>query len=64
MSQKQKSRFKSVKCPRCGKKRLFDVDPSKGGDIEIKCEQCKTVIHIECKDGKIRKEIRTEQIGA
>ena len=60
MRQTQKSQYKKVRCPRGGNKRLFDLDPLQGGDIHIKCQTCKTIIHIQCKDGKIR----TEQIGA
>lgn len=57
--------YKRVKCPCCKNKRLFDMNPDGGGDIEIKCEQCGNIIRIVALNGIINKQkICTEQIGA
>ena len=50
---------KSVGCPCCKNKRLFDYNPETVGEIEIKCQRCGMLIRVMM----YAKKVRTEQIG-
>lgn len=52
-----RKKVKSIGCPYCSNKRLFDLTEEGTGTVSIKCPGCKRVAVIQLKNTKVTRKI-------